>query len=67
MANEASELGRRFVARLRFAGTLVILGLAVQLATLLEAHPYSFLSFLLVGSGLVFAGVVTFLWAWATQ
>jgi hypothetical protein len=67
MASEASELSRRFVGRLRLAGVLVILGLAVQLATLLEAHPYSFLSFLLIGSGLVLAGVVTFLWAWATQ
>lgn len=67
MASETSELSRRFVGRLRLAGVLVILGLAVQLATLLEAHPYSFLSFLLVGSGLVLAGVVTFLWAWATQ
>jgi hypothetical protein len=63
----ASELDPRFVTRLRRAGVLVILGLLVQLATLLEAHPYSFLAFLIVGSGLVLAGVVTFVWAWARQ
>jgi hypothetical protein len=63
----ASELDPRFVTRLRRAGVLVILGLLVQLATLLEAHPYSFLSFLVLGSGFVLAGVVTFVWAWARE
>ncbi|HUP22315.1 MAG TPA: hypothetical protein VNB06_05185 [Thermoanaerobaculia bacterium] len=63
----ANEMDPRFVSRLRLAGVLVILGLLVQLATLLEAHPYSFLSFLIGGTGLVLAGVVTFVWAWARQ
>lgn len=63
----SSELAPRFVSRLRLSGALVILGLVVQLATLVEAHPVSFLSFLIVGAGLVVAGVVTFLWAWARQ
>jgi hypothetical protein len=63
----ANELDRRFVSRLRLSGTLVILGLMVQLGTLLEAHPYTFLSFLLAGTGLVLAGMIAFLWAWATQ
>jgi len=63
----ASELNRRFVARLRLAGTLVIVGLGVQVATLLEAHPYTFLSFLIGGTGLVLAGVIAFIWAWVAQ
>ena len=63
----ANDLDRRFASRLRLSGTLVILGLVVQLATLLEAHPYTFLSFLLVGTGLVLAGMIVFVWAWATQ
>lgn len=62
-----NDLDPRFVTRLRRAGVLVILGLLVQLATLVEAHPFSFLSFLLVGSGLVLAGVITFVWAWAKE
>jgi hypothetical protein len=63
----ANELNRRFVARLRLAGSLVALGLLVQVATLFRAHPYSFLSFLLIGTGLVVVGVLAFLWAWVTQ
>lgn len=62
-----NDLDPRFVTRLRRAGVLVILGLLVQLATLVEAHPFSFLSFLIVGSGLVLAGVITFVWAWAKE
>jgi hypothetical protein len=63
----ANELNRRFVARLRLAGTLVVIGLGVQVVTLLEAHPFTFLSFLIVGTGLVLAGVVAFVWAWVAQ
>jgi hypothetical protein len=62
-----NDLDPRFVSRLRLAGMLVILGLLVQLATLLEAHPYSFLAFLIAGSGLVLAGVVTFVVAWVRE
>jgi hypothetical protein len=63
----ANELNRRFVARLRLAGTLVIVGLGIQMVTLLEAHPYSFLSFLVGGTAFIVAGVVAFVWAWLAQ
>ena len=63
----ANDVNRRFVTRLRVAGTLVVIGLAVQMATLLEAHPVSFLSFLVAGTGLVLAGIVALVWAWMAQ
>ena len=63
----ANDLDRRFVARLRLAGFLVLLGLAIQIATMLEAHPISFLAFLIAGTGLVVAGAVAFVWAWFRQ
>lgn len=63
----ANDVNHRFVARLRLAGTLVVIGLAVQMATLLEAHPFTFLSFLVAGTGLVLAGVVALVWALVAQ
>jgi hypothetical protein len=62
-----NELNRRFVARLRLAGALVVVGLGIQVATLLEAHPFTFLSFLVIGAGLVVGGVLTLFWAWLAQ
>ena len=62
-----NDVSPRFVARLRLAGTLVVLGLAVQMVTLLEAHPFSFLSFLVAGTGLVLAGIIALVWAWVAQ
>jgi hypothetical protein len=60
-------VNRRFITRLRLAGTLVVIGLAVQMTTLLAAHPFAFLSFLVAGTGLVLAGVVALVWAWMAQ
>ena len=57
----------RFIARLRLAGILVVVGLAVEMGTLLEAHPIAFLSFLVAGAGLVLAGVVALVFALVTQ
>jgi hypothetical protein len=54
---------RTFVKRLRWSGALVAVGLAIQMATLLEAHPFTFLGFLIGGAGLVIAGAFAFLWA----
>ena len=63
----ASDLDRRFVARLRLAGLLVLIGLAIQIATMFKAHPATFLAFLIAGTGLVVAGAVAFVWAWFRQ
>lgn len=49
--------------RIRWAGLLVCLGLAVQLVTLLWIHPLAFVAFLLIGCPLMLAGVVLYLWS----
>jgi len=49
------------VRRLRLAGLLVVLGLLVELSTLLWSHPTAFLAFLGVGAVLVAAGILVYL------
>ena len=49
--------------RLRLAAVFLLAGLAVQLATLLVTHPLAFLAFTFIGSPLVLAGVVLYLWS----
>lgn len=56
------QLGRR----LRLAGILVVLGLAVEAATMFWPHPTAFLVFLGVGGLLVAAGVLLYLVAIVT-
>ena len=46
---------------LRVAGTLIIVGLIIQAASLIEIHPLAFLTFMFVGGGFLVAGIVTFL------
>jgi hypothetical protein len=62
-----TDLDYRFARRLRLSATLVLLGLAVEIATLVKAHPLTFLSFMIAGIGLVTVGAVTFVWAWLTH
>jgi fucose permease len=52
--------------RLRLAGILVALGLAVEAATMFWPHPTSFLVFLGLGGLLVAAGVLLYLIALVT-
>jgi hypothetical protein len=40
---------------------LIILGLAVELLSLIRIHPLAFMGFLVVGGGLLAAGVVFYL------
>jgi hypothetical protein len=47
--------------RLRLAGILVFVGLAIQLGTFLVNHPLSFMAFIFVGSPLVIAGAGIYL------
>jgi hypothetical protein len=49
--------------RLRWAGGLVAAGLIVQLSVSAWFHPLAFVVFLVVACPLVFAGMLTFLWA----
>jgi hydrogenase/urease accessory protein HupE len=47
--------------RIRWAATLVGVGLLVQALSLVWSHPTAFVLFLVVGAVLVLAGVVTYL------
>lgn len=47
--------------RLRVSGVLIILGLSVELLSLIRIHPLAFMVFLSVGGGLLAAGVVLYL------
>jgi uncharacterized membrane protein len=53
----------RLTKQLRVAGALIILGLIVQLASLFWNHPLSFLLFVLVGSAILVAGILVYLFA----
>jgi uncharacterized membrane protein YccC len=53
----------RLEQRLRIAGTLVLIGLLVELVTLYWAHPTAFLFFLLLGGSLMFLGMVLYLYS----
>jgi hypothetical protein len=47
--------------RLKLASSLLIAGLAVQLATLFWDHPLAFLAFIFIGSPLALAGIAAYL------
>jgi len=49
--------------RIRWAGLLVCLGVAVQLVTLMWVHPLAFMTFLAVGCPLTVAGVLLYLYS----
>ncbi len=49
--------------RIRLAGTLIGMGLVVQLLTLLVAHPLAFIAFLVLGCPLVAVGALVFLYS----
>lgn len=53
--------------RIRWAGILVVAGLAVQMLTLLWTHPLAFMVFLLVGCPLVAAGILFYLYSLASH
>ena len=49
--------------RIRWAGLLIVLGLLLQMLTLLWAHPLAFMCFLMIGCPLVAAGMLLFLYS----
>ena len=50
-------------SRIRWSGMLIVVGLIVQMLTLLWTHPLAFMCFLLVGCPLVGAGIVFYLYS----
>lgn len=49
--------------RLRWAGFLIALGLAIQLITFIWIHPLAFIAFAVVGCPIVAAGVLLYLYS----
>jgi len=49
--------------RIRWAGLLIVLGLLLQMLTLLWTHPLAFMCFLMIGCPLVAAGMLLFLYS----
>jgi len=49
--------------KLRTAGILIIIGLAVEALSLVWNHPLSFVAFLGMGGLLLAAGILSYLWA----
>jgi len=50
-------------SRIRWAGMLIVVGLVLQMLTLLWTHPLAFMCFLMVGCPLVGAGVLLYLYS----
>ena len=48
---------------IRWSGRLIVLGLVVQMLSLLWTHPLAFVCFLMVGCPLVGAGILFFLYS----
>ena len=53
--------------RIRWAGLLVLAGLAVQVMTLSWLHPLAFMTFLMVGCPLTVAGILLYLYSLAAR
>jgi hypothetical protein len=51
--------------RIQWAGILIVVGLVVQMFTLLWTHPLAFMCFLLVSCPLVAAGILLYLYSLA--
>ncbi len=49
--------------RIRWAGVLIVLGLLLQMLTLMWTHPLAFMCFLMIGCPLVAAGMLLFLYS----
>jgi hypothetical protein len=49
--------------RIRWSGILIVLGLVLQMLTLLWTHPLAFMCFLMIGCPLVAAGMLLFLYS----
>jgi hypothetical protein len=57
----------RLYRRLRIAGSLIIIGLAVEALSLIRVHPLAFLAFMFIGGACLIAGVALYLYAIVTS
>lgn len=53
----------RMEQRIRISGILMLLGIAVEVATLFKVHPLTFMAFTTVGLLFFAAGIVIFLFS----
>ena len=58
-----SGANKRLERRLRVAGVLIILGLVVEVLSLVRIHPLAFLSFMFIGGAFLVAGVALYLYS----
>jgi predicted membrane channel-forming protein YqfA (hemolysin III family) len=58
-----SGANKRLERRLRVAGVLIILGLVVEILSLVRIHPLAFLSFMFIGGAFLVAGVALYLYS----
>ena len=52
---------------IRWSGRLIVIGLVVQMLSLLFTHPLAFVCFLMAGCPLVAAGILFFLYSLVTH
>ena len=62
-----SDLSAKLYSRLRTSGTLVIVGLIVEILSFFWIHPIAFMTFLVLGCGFLGVGIVLFLWTLVTM
>lgn len=63
MNSQPNQKTTKIEKRIRLAGILAVLGLAVELVTLHWSHPTSFLFFLLLGGTLMGLGIIVYLFS----
>ena len=59
--------GAGIQSKIRWSGRLVVIGLVVQMLSLLWTHPLAFICFAVVGCPLVGAGILLFLYSLVTH
>lgn len=60
---ENGKSNPRLEKRLRIAGSMILLGLLVELGTLLWSHPTAFLLFIFLGGTLMGLGILLYLFS----
>ena len=59
--------GAGIQSKIRWSGRLIVIGLVVQMLSLLWTHPLAFICFAVVGCPLVGAGILLFLYSLVTH
>ncbi|MGE0885350.1 MAG: hypothetical protein AB7P14_17530 [Blastocatellales bacterium] len=63
MNSQPNQKTTKIEKRIRLAGVLLVMGLAVELVTLHWSHPTAFLFFLLLGGTLMGLGIIVYLFS----